>query len=114
LAFDEHLRATPDDFQQHLFRGLALAYLGRKAEAIEEGERGAQLMPVSRDATNGAYTQHQLARIYLLVGEREKALDVLEALLKIPYYLSSGWLRIDPNFAPLRGDPRFERLAAGG
>ena len=96
-----------------MFKGLALAYLGRKAEAIAAGERGGQLLPVSRDALLGAYLQHQRARIYLLVGERDQALDVLEGLLKMPYYLSPGWLRIDPNFASLRGDPRFERLTAG-
>jgi hypothetical protein len=60
-----------------------------------------------------AYIQHQLVRIYLLVGEPEKALDQLEPLLKMPYYLSPGWLRIDPTFAPLKGNPRFERLVAG-
>ena len=52
-------------------------------------------------------------RIYLLVGEPEKALDQLESLLKIPYTLSPGWLKIDPTFAPLRGNPRFERLVNG-
>jgi hypothetical protein len=26
------------------------------------------------------------------------------------YYLSPGGLRIDPNFAPLEGNPRFRRL----
>jgi hypothetical protein len=41
------------------------------------------------------------------------ALDQQEPLLKIPYYLSPGWLQIDPTFAPLRGNPRFERLVAG-
>ncbi len=57
--------------------------------------------------------QHQLARIYIIVGEPEKALDQLEPLLRIPYYLSPGWLKIDPNFAPLRSNPRFQKLVAG-
>jgi serine/threonine-protein kinase len=92
---------------------LALAYLGRKAEAIAEGERGVALVPISRDAFTGAYSQHQLVRIYLLVGEPEKALDRLELLLKIPYYLSPGWLKIDPTFEALRGNPRFQQLIAG-
>jgi serine/threonine-protein kinase len=113
VAFEEQLRATPEDGQRHVFRGLALAYLGRKAGAIQEGEHAVALWPISRDAGNGAYIQHQLVRIYLLVGEPEKALDQLEPLLKMPYYLSPGWLRIDPTFAPLKGNPRFERLVAG-
>jgi tetratricopeptide (TPR) repeat protein len=113
LAFEEHIRDTPDDAQSHAFRGLALAYLGRKAEAIREGQRGVALLPISQDASNGPYFQHQLARIYLLVGEPEKALDQLEPLLRIPYYLSPGWLRIDPTFDPLRGNPRFRKLVEG-
>src|SRR5712692_10899084 len=113
LAMEEQLRAAPEDGQRHVFRGLALAYLGRKAEAIAEGKRGVALWPISRDAYNGPYIQHQLARIYLLVGEPEKALDQLEPLLKIPYHLSPGWLRIDPTFAPLQGNPRFKRLVKG-
>ena len=68
------------------------------------------LLPISRDAFTGAYLQHQLVRIYMVLGEREKALDLLEPLLRIPYYLSPGWLSIDPNFAPLKGHPRFEKL----
>ena len=70
--------------------------------------------PVSTDADYGPYFQHQLARIYMLVGELEKALDQLEPLLKIPYHLSPGWLKIDRNFDPLRKNPRFQKLVAGG
>jgi len=55
-------------------------------------------------------TQHQLARIYILVGEPEKALNQLEQLLHIPYYLSPDWLRVDPTFDPLRKNPRFKAL----
>jgi hypothetical protein len=90
--------------------GLALAYLGRKDAAIRQGERGLALQPITSDAQNGPYFQHQLARIYILLGEPDKAIDRLEPLLKIPYYLSPGWLQIDPTFDPLRKNPRFEKL----
>ncbi len=113
-AFEEQLRATPDDARRHGGLGLALAYLGRKDEAIMEGERSVALDPVSKDALEGPEYQHQLARIYLLVNEPEKALDLLEPLLKIPYVLTPGWLKIDPNFDPLRKNPRFRKLVAGG
>ncbi len=112
-AIDKLLAANPSDAQSLVFRGLMLAYLGRKAEAIQDGMRGAAMKPPTVDQVNGTYMQHQLARIYTIVGEPDKAVDALEPLLKIPYYLSPAWLRIDPNLAPLRGNPRFDRLVAG-
>ena len=113
-AVEEVLKDTPDNPQQVAFRGLALAYLGRKADAIREGERAVALIPTTKDGYTGPYLQHILVRIYLLAGEPEKALNNLEPLLKTPYHLSPGWLRIDPAFLPLKGNPRFERLASGG
>ena len=83
---------------------------GHGPDAVREGRRAVELLPISRDASTGTYIQHQLARIYLLVGEPEQALDELEPLLRIPYYLSPGWLRIDPTFDPLRNNPRFKKL----
>jgi len=113
MAFEAQLESAPNDPQLHVLLGLALAYMGKKDEAIAQGERGVALDPITRDAVNGAYYQHQLVRIYLMAGEPEKALDLLEPLLEMPYFLSSGWLRIDPTFASLRGNPRFEKLIAG-
>jgi tetratricopeptide (TPR) repeat protein len=104
------LRAAPDDGQRHLIGALALAYLGRKNEAIALGLKGLAVSPISNDHTNGPYYQHLMARVYLMVGEPEKAIDMLEPLLKMPYFLSPGWLRIDPTFAELKGNPRFDRL----
>ena len=112
-AFEEQLRAAPDNAQRHVVLALALAYLGRKEEAIREGERAVALDPVVKDALRGPYYQHELVRIYMLVGEPEKALDQLEPLLRIPYYLSPGMLRIDPNFDPVRKNPRFMKLVEG-
>jgi tetratricopeptide (TPR) repeat protein len=112
-AYEEQLRAAPNDAARHASLGLALAYLGRKEEAIREGQSGVALAPVSKNSFNGPYIQHQLARIYMLTGEPEKALDQIEPLLKIPYYLSRGWLKIDPNFDPLRKNPRFQKLVEG-
>jgi tetratricopeptide (TPR) repeat protein len=112
-AFEEQLRAAPEDPGLHVTYGTALAYLGRKDEAIREGMRATSLLPISKDAANGPYFQHQLVRIYILAGEPEKALDQLEPLLKMPYYLTPAWLKIDPTFDPLRGNPRFEKLTKG-
>jgi hypothetical protein len=71
------------------------------------------LTPASRDGYIGPYLQHLLARIYILAGEQPKALDQLEPLLRMPYYLSPGWLKIDPSFEPLRDNPRFRKLVEG-
>ncbi len=108
--FRRQLIEAPDDGQTLVLHGLSLAYLGRREQAIRQGERGVAALPISRDAWAGAYIQHQLVRIYAVLGEREKALDRLEPLLRIPYYVSPAWLSIDPNLAPLKADPRFDRL----
>ena len=104
------LRAVPGDAQRQVIGALQLAYLGRKDEAIAQGLQALALSPISRDHTNGPYYQQLMARVYLLVGEPEKALDMLEPLLQMPYYLSTGWLRVDPTFAELKGNPRYDRL----
>jgi TolB-like protein/tetratricopeptide (TPR) repeat protein len=104
----EQLERGSANFQNRIFLGLALALLGRNTEAVQEGERAVALQP------RATYLRHQLVRIHTLTGDHQRALDLLEPLLREPYDLTPGWLRIDPNFDPLRGNPRFERLVAGG
>jgi tetratricopeptide (TPR) repeat protein len=113
VALETQVGDAPGNAQLHVLLGTALAYLGRKPDAIREGRRAMELLPATADAFGAAYNQHQLARIYVLVGERERALDELEALLARPYFVSPGWLRIDPTFEALRSHPRFKKLVEG-
>jgi tetratricopeptide (TPR) repeat protein len=111
--FQRSLTANPRDAQARALLGVALAYLGRTAEAVEAGEQAIELLPMSVDAYVGAYIRLQLVRICIYVGQYDRAVELLEPLLKTPHYLSPGWLRADPTFDPLRNHPGFHRLASG-
>jgi TolB-like protein/Flp pilus assembly protein TadD len=112
-VLEGRLAVRPDD---HLFlaeHGLALAGLGRAEEAAREGRRAVEARPLSRDAVDGPLVLVNLARIYTLLGRADAAIDQLQLVLSKPGPLSPAWLRADPFWAPLRGNPRFERLVAG-
>jgi serine/threonine-protein kinase len=110
VAFEEALRPFPDDAQLTELHGRALVLAGLKADAVREGEKSLRLRETSLDAVTGPYYKYQVARILIQAGQLERALDLIEPLLKVPGDLTPGWLNIDPIFAPLRGNPRFERL----
>jgi len=92
--------------------GAVLSAFGRASDAIREGERVIHIMPVSKDAIEGPLMLANLARIYVLLGEREKAIDQLELVLSRPGPLSANWLKADPFWDPVRTSPRFQQLAA--
>ena len=106
------LAESPNDDQRTVFLGLGHAILGNKAEAIRYGERAIQITPMTRDAYTGVYLKYLLARIYLMVGETDRAIDQLESVLKTPFYVSPGWLRVDPEWNPIRTHPRFQAITA--
>jgi tetratricopeptide (TPR) repeat protein len=99
-----------EDARFHSALGIAYAGLGRKEDAIREGERGVELLPISKDAWRGPYRVEDLARIYVMVGEHDKAIDQLEDLLSIPGPLSIPLLQLDPAWDPLHDHPRFKKL----
>jgi serine/threonine-protein kinase len=90
--------------------GVAYAGLGRRQDAVNAGEAAVGLLPVSRDALSGTLRIPGLAKIYMMVGEYEAAIDALEELLSIPSNISVERLRIDPTWNPLRDHPRFQAL----
>lgn len=91
-------------------KGRLLARLGQHEEAIEWGKRAVQLMPMSRDALLGPEALDHLMSIYLICGEHDRALDLIDQLLSIPSYMNIADLRIGPHFDPLRDHPRFQLL----
>ena len=107
---EARVQQRPGEATYHSSLGSAYAGLGRKQDAIREGQAGVNLMPVSRDAYRGPYRVEDLARIYVMVGENEAAIGQLEYLMSIPIDLGIGALRLDPAWKPLRDHPRFQAL----
>ncbi|HEU0208039.1 MAG TPA: tetratricopeptide repeat protein [Candidatus Udaeobacter sp.] len=109
----EQALAKQPDFPAALsVLGMIDAGLGRKEEAIREGERACELMPVSKDALDGSAFEVNLAQIYSWLGEKDLAIEQIEKVERSPNYLTYGFLKLHPFWDPLRGDPRFEKLVA--
>jgi len=88
------------------------AGLGRKDEALREIERARELMPVEKDALNGADMIQYSAIVAAWVGEKDLACQQLAIAVRLPGFLSYGRLKLLPWWDPLRGDPRFEQIVA--
>jgi tetratricopeptide (TPR) repeat protein len=100
----------PEDARFRSSLGITYAGLGRKQDAIREGELAVELCPVSKDAMKGPHRLEDLARIYVMIGDLDAAIDQIEDLLSIPSELSIPLLQLDPAWGALRNHPRFQKL----
>jgi class 3 adenylate cyclase/TolB-like protein/Tfp pilus assembly protein PilF len=93
------------------FRGIAHALSGRREDAVRDGRWAAEKLPLSKDAAEAPRILAYVATIYVLVEDREAALEILDALVSHPNpWMAAGRLRLDPTYDPLRDDSRFEAL----
>jgi serine/threonine-protein kinase len=107
------LLAEQPDYPEGLsVLGMVDAALSHKEDAIREGRRAVELLPVTKDTIIGAKLVGNLALIYAWTGEKDLAFEQLAIAARIPGDLSYGELRLHPYWDPLRGDPRFEKIVA--
>jgi serine/threonine-protein kinase len=113
LAEQEKVVQADPNFAQALsVLGLIHAGLGRKEEALKEGRRAVELLPISKDSINGVHMIEYYAMIAAWVGEKDLACEQLAKAVQLPGTLSYGQLKLLPYWDPLRGDPRFEKIVA--
>jgi eukaryotic-like serine/threonine-protein kinase len=110
IFLEEKVKERPKDSAVHSSLGIAYAGLGRKEDAIREGDLAVRLRPMSRDAFTGPGPLFALADIYSRVGEYEKALHEIEHLLSIPSWFSVNMLKLDPSWDSLRSLPRYKQI----
>jgi serine/threonine protein kinase/tetratricopeptide (TPR) repeat protein len=106
------VEAQPDYGPALCVLGLIDAGLGRKDEALKEGRRAVEVLPVEKDAINGPLMGVYLAMIAAWVGEKDVACEQLATVAQPPSSVSHGQLKLLPFWDPLRGDPRFEKIVA--
>ena len=108
--FEEQLKQQPDDADLRGEFAKLLAWLGEKDAAIAEAQRAIDLRPESKDAFEGPQVTEQVAQVYTILGDKARAIELLDGLLSRPSELTSQTLKVDPIWDPLRGDPAFQKL----
>jgi len=100
----------PEDPRYHSSLGIVYAALGRSEDALREGNRAVELLPLSKDAMYGLSYLLDLAHIYTLLGDSDNALATIEELLAVPSNLSPPLLEVDPRWSKLRDHPGVQKL----
>jgi hypothetical protein len=106
------VQAQPNYGPPLVVLGLIDAALGRREEALREGRRAVELVPIEKDAVNGRIMIAYFAMIAAWVGDNALACEQLAVAIRYTSSLSYGQLKLMPWWDPLRGDPCFEQIVA--
>jgi len=112
---EKKVQAQPDYGPAWCVLGVIDAALGRKEDALREGRRAVELLPVEKDSVNGLHMIEHLAMIAAWVGEKDLACEQLAKAIRYPMYpsaVSYGELKLMPWWDALRGEPCFEKIVA--
>lgn len=109
-AQQAYVEKWPDDPNPLIVLATTDAGIGRRDDAIAEARAALAKRPIDQNAIEGPVLAGDLAQVYLWLGEREEALQQLEALAQVPRALSYGYLAKVPTWDALRWEPRFQKL----
>ena len=109
-AAEQQLKRSPDAADLHIQLAKVLAYLGEKEAALAEAQRATELQPESKDAFGGPEITAGVAEVYAILGDKERAIEILDGLLSRPSSITLQVLNLNPIWDPLRSDPRFQAL----
>jgi serine/threonine-protein kinase len=107
---EEKIRAQPDYAPALCVLGLIDAGLGRKDDALREGKRAMELLPISKDSVNGARMIEYFTITAAWAGDKDLAIRQVDYGIQSLTDLSYGQLKLHPYWDSLRGDPRFEKI----
>jgi TolB-like protein/tetratricopeptide (TPR) repeat protein len=104
---EKFLTDAPDEAKRHDRLAESLAWLGEKEPAIAEAKRATEMLPESVDAFEGPVCTQTLAEVYMIVGEHDLALPIIDGLLSRPTQVTVAQLKVNPLWHSVRNDPRF-------
>jgi adenylate cyclase len=107
---EENLKRSSDSEDAHLDLAKVLAQLGEKELALQEAQRATELVPERRDAFSGPEIASGVAEVYAILGDKDRAIEILNELLTRPSGVTAQGLKVNPIWDPLRSDPRFQAL----
>ncbi|MFW9842747.1 MAG: protein kinase [Candidatus Thorarchaeota archaeon] len=110
IIAERRLRTDSSMIFYHAILGVAYAGLDRKRDAIREGMVAVEAFPIAEDALYGPGMFEVLGQIYIMTGEFESAIDIVDSLMRIPAGIGIYDLRHHPKWDPLRDHPRFKAL----
>jgi serine/threonine-protein kinase len=114
VVLERNSAARPEDPSLHATLGLVYAGLGRRDEAMREGRRAVELVPVTKDTWYGVDMLRSLAVVYATLGEADSTVAQLRTLLEVPSWISVPLLQADPTWDPVRRHPGFRELLKRG
>ena len=104
------LKGSPDAEDMHIQLAKVLAYLGEKDAALTEARRATELRPESKDAFGGPEIAAGVAEVHAVLGENDRAIEILDGLLSRPSAVTVEGLKVNPIWDSLRNDPDFQAL----